>query len=171
MARQYNRMYKNLYGIATAFVLLLLVLSTLWLVPTDAQLTPTLDISREQGLDARITDFFTSLKRGNLASAFDELLQQSAFASPSAEPQVSEYKKEAERAGRQFGEIQNWERFESRQIGSDIVLVRFILKYDRHPVMWTFLYYRKPSSTLSVTSPGTWELFQLYFDTNFSERR
>jgi len=171
MARQYDRFYKNLFGIAAALAFFLLLLPALWLVPTDAQLAPTNDISREQGLDAKILDFFASLKRGNQTLAFEEFLQPSAFSTSGAEPQVSELRKEVDKAGKQFGEIQTWERYKVVQIGSDIILVRYILKYDKHPVMWTFLFYRKPSSTPSMTSPSTWELIQLYFDTNFSEKQ
>ena len=171
MARQYDHWYKNLYGIAAALTVFLLLLPTLWLVPTDAQSTLTTDISREHGLDARIQDFFTTLKRGNHTSALEELLQQSSYDFSSAESHMTDLRKEVEKAGTQFGEMQNWEKYETKQIGSDIILVRYILKYDRHPVMWTFLFYRKPPGTLSMTSPRTWELIQLYFDTNFSERQ
>ena len=169
MARQYDLLYKNLYGIVAALAFFLLLLPILWLVPIDAQLTSTVDISREQGLDTRIHEFFSSLKRGS-HTAFEELLQTSAYSTSSAEPHVTDLRKEVERAGKQFGEIQNWEKYEAKQVGSDIILVRYILKYDQHPVMWTFLFYRKPSSTQSMASPSTWVLIQLYFDTNFSER-
>ena len=169
MKRRHDRLHKNLYGIVAVLALFLLLLPAFRLVPTDAQLTSTTDISREQqGLDARIQDFFASLKRGNLTPAFEELLQPSSFGSSSAE--VTDLRKEVEKAGRQFGEMQNWERHESKQIGSDIVLVRYILKYDKHPVMWTFLFYRKPSGTMSMSSPSTWELIQLDFDSNFFEK-
>jgi hypothetical protein len=171
MARQYDSLYKNLYGIGAALVCFLLLLPTLRLMPTDAQLPPTTDISREQGLDAKILDFFMSLKRGNHTLALEELLRQSALGSASAESQLTDLRKEVEKAGTLFGDIQSWEKSEGKPIGSDIILVRYILKYDRYPVMWTFLFYRKPSSAPSITSPGSsWELIELYFDTNFSER-
>jgi len=170
MTRKYDHWYKSLYGIAAVLVFFLLLFPALRLTPTEAQITSTTDVSREQGLDVRIQDFFTSLKRGNLTPAFEEFLKHSSYGSSSAEPQVSDLRKEVEKAGTQFGEIQNWEKYEVKPIGSDIILVRYILKYDRHPVMWTFLFYRKPSSTLTIASPSTWELIQLYFDTNFSER-
>jgi hypothetical protein len=172
MTRKYAHLYKTLYGIVAALTFFLLLLPALRLMPIDAQLTPTADISREQGLDARIHEFLTSLRRGNHTSALDELLQPpSPYSSPNAESQVTDLRKEVEKAGKQFGAILNWERYEAKQIGSDIILVRYILKYEQHPVMWTFLFYRKPSSTLSMTSPSTWVLIQLYFDTNFSERQ
>lgn len=170
MARQYDLLYKNLYGIGAALVFLLLLLPTLRLMPTNAQISPTADISKELGLDAKISDFFISLKKGNRDPALEELLRQSAYSASYAE--TTNLRKEIEKAGTQFGEIQTWERYEVKQIGSDIILVRYILKYDRYPVMWTFLFYRKPSGTLGMTDPRPpWELIELYFDTNFSERR
>jgi len=172
MARQYDLLYKNLYGIGAALAFLLLLLPTLRLMPTDAQPPPTADISREQGLDAKIIDFFKSLKKGNPTLALEDLLRQSSYGSSNAETQLTNLRNEIEKAGKQFGEIQTWEQYEAKQIGLDIILVRYILKYDRHPVMWTFLFYRKPSGTLSTTDPRPpWELIELYFDMNFSERR
>jgi hypothetical protein len=171
MTRQHDLLYKNLYGIGAALVFLLLLLPTLRLMPTDAQLAPTTDISRELGLDVKILDFFMGLKRGNHTPALEELLRQSSYGSSNAETQLSNLRKEIEKAGTLFGEIQTWEKYEVRQIGSDIILVRYILKYDRYPVMWTFLFYRKPSSTLGMTGSSPWELIELYFDPNFSERR
>jgi len=172
MTRQYDRLCKTLYGIGAASVFFLLLLPALRLMPIDAQLMSTADISREQGLDAKILDFFVNLKRGNHTLALEELLRQSTFGSSSAETVVTNMRKEIEKAGTQFGEIQAWEKYETLTFGSDIILVRYILKYDRHPVMWTFLFYRKPSGTLSMTSPSSaWDVIELYFDTNFTERR
>ena len=69
MERQYEHLYKNLYGVGAALICFLLLVPTLRLVPVDAQLPHlSADACRDLGLDRQIEDFFGTLRRGTASS-------------------------------------------------------------------------------------------------------
>ena len=53
------------------------------------------------------------------------------------------------------------EFLDSKSVGSDIILVRYILKSETHPVVWYFTFYRPPTGTIR-----TWNCIGVRFDTN-----
>ena len=161
MERRYNHLYKSFYGIAAVAVCLLLLFPIFRLI---AQVPP--DAGKEQELSARIQTFFTALSRGNSASAFEELLRQSPLNSPNAGMELTKVRNKVEECKNQFGEIVRWEKYDCKQIGEDIIVIRYILKYDQYPVIWTFAFYRKPSSTSSLSSSSIWTLVEVDFGTN-----
>jgi hypothetical protein len=177
--KRYDPLFKNIYGIGVALLCLLLLLPALRVIPVDAQNTSTpADTSRIQELDSQIEEFFRALKRGTSASAFSALLRLSSFDSSSKE--VTALQTEVDRCKTQFGEILNWEKYEdeSKRIGVDVVKIRYILKYEKYPVIWTFAFYRKPaaisstpgflpSSSVSSASGPPWVLIALHFDSEY----
>ena len=164
MQRSYVRLYKNLLGIGVALLCLTLLLPGLHIAPADAQPQSPSDINREQELDERIQTFFQLLRNNNSMAAFDGLLIQSPLSAPAALPQLNELRSKTEEAKNQFGEILNWERFDTKSIGLDVVVIRYILKYDQYPVIWTFAFYRKPSE--SIINTNRWVLVELQFAPN-----
>ena len=173
MERQYNRLYKSFYGMGAAVICFLLLLSAFRLVPVDAQTPPVTDPASERELELRIQTFFRTLTRGN-APALDELLRRSVFSSPGMDfPSVEQLRGNIDKAKTDFGDIIDFERIETRRVGEDIFVFRYILKYEKHPVMWTFTFYRKPSGTSTtpspspaLTTPNPWLLIKLGFTPN-----
>ena len=165
MERKYNRLYKNLCGIGAALLCFLLLLPSLRFLPTEAQ---PVDTGRDHEFDVKIRTFFDSLAKGNSATAFEELLRQSPLASSGADSQSTEQlRNKVNELEMRFGKILHYEKYETKPIGEDIRLVRYILKYEQYPVIWTFTLYRKPvplTSSSSMTNP--WGLVELHFDTN-----
>ena len=178
MERRYDQLYKSLYGVGATVACLLLLLSTLRLIPADAQTTPITDPTSERELESRVQTFFNTLIRGNLSLGVDELLRRSVFSSSGTNSQsIEQLRTEIERAKTEFGEIINWERYDTRQIGTDVFVICYILKHEQHPVMWKFTFYRKPSSTSSLptstpstlttlTTPNPWLLSGLRFSSD-----
>jgi len=169
MERRGDYWFKNFLGIGAVLVCFLLLLSALRLAPVDAQQPPpSADTNREQELDTKISAFFTAFMRGNTESAFQELLWQSPFGSASAGSALVDLRNKAEETKTEFGDIYRWEKFETKRFGEDVVMVRYVLKHEQYPVLWTFVFYRKPSSTTSMTmtNPNAWVLVQLRFDTD-----
>ena len=168
MEQQCNRLYKSLLGMGATLVCFLLLLPALRIIPADAQSQPaSADISRDSELDERIRAFFDSLQRGNLSTAFDGLLAQSPLHSPAAMPHQTDLRNKVGEARDQFGEILNWEQYDTKPIGTDVVVMRYILKYDQYPVIWTFSFYRKPSSLPGLINPSNrWVVVGLQFDTS-----
>jgi len=165
MGRHYNRMSKKLSIMGTTAILFLLLLSLFRLIPAGAQIQPSADIGKEPALDAKIDVFFGSLRQGNTATAFSELLRDSLYSSPTATTSTSEVQTKVDALKGQIGEIIRWEKLDEKSVGSDIMVYRYILKYDLHPVIWTFYFYRKPiAPTALSTTPNTWGLDSMHFD-------
>ena len=168
MERQDNQVYKKLIGMGAALICCLLLLPTLRILPTGAQQPmSSSSTSRGSDLEPRIDVFFQSLKRLNSVLAFDELLRGSLLGSSGAIEQRNKLQSDTDEMRTEFGEILEWEPYETKTIGRDIISIRYILKYERYPVIWTFTFYRKPSSTpTSLSASNTWALIGLHCDTD-----
>ena len=164
MERQYKRLYTNLFGMGIVLIFFLLLSPSLRWLPVGAQTQPAADTNKNE-FDDRISAFFDMLKRGN-ATAFDDLLRGSPLGVPDAGEQLEDLRKRVDGLQVQFGTIQNSERLDTRQIGTNIVVVRHVLLYDSHPVIWTFTFYRKPLTLNIASSSSTWVLIELHFDTS-----
>ena len=159
-----SHLYRSLCGIGAALICFLL-LFCFQFPPAGAQTQSLVDTSRDHEFEPRIQTFFRTLQGGHSQLAFDGLLHQSPL--NLGDPQaVADSRSRVDEMRTQFGEILHWERFESKQIGEDVVLVRYVLKYDHYPVVWTFTLYRKPTVTPSISNPNPWLLVELHFDTN-----
>jgi len=167
MERQYRYLYTNIFGIGVASLCCLLLLPTVWFLPVGAQSQPPADTSRDE-FGPRILSFFETLRRGHSTLAFDALLQGSPLISaPESGVQLIELRTRVEDSQEQFGNIFDWERLETKRIGANIALVRYVLLYDHYPVIWTFTFYRKPPLTTSTTVPNpNWVLITIHFDTD-----
>ena len=165
--KQYGQLYKNFCGIGAALVCFLLLLYSPLFFPAGAQSASQSDTVREQEVETRIQAFFTALMRNNSVSAFNELLSQSPYGSFETGTALAELRKEIDDLSVQYGTILNYERYDTKRIGEDVVLSRYILKCDNGPVIWTFAFYRKPAMTTGLTSASNpWMFFQLHFDTD-----
>ena len=175
MERQYGHLYTNLFGIGAVSLCFLLLLQALWFLPVGVQAQfpvgtqsqPPADTNRDD-LESRVVSFFETLRRGNSHSAFSALLQGSPLDAPEASTQSIELRTRVEELPEQFGNIFHWERLETKRVGANIALIRYVLLYDNYPVIWTFMFYRKPPLTTSTTAsnPNLWVLVELHFDTD-----
>ena len=159
MEQKHVRQYKRLFDIGVALVCFMLLLAVLRIVPAGAQ--SSVDSGGIQSLERKIETFFGELRRVTPAPApvFTEFLEHSPLGSDPS--RVSELRRDVNAMSSQFGDILGSEKLDTRQIGTNTVVIRYLLLYDQYPVMWSFVFYRKPSTT-----PGTWTLVALQFDTN-----
>jgi len=164
MERRYGRMYKNLFGIGAVVLCVLLLLPSFRFFPAGAQSQPVADTSRDE-FDARILVFFDALAMRNSTSAFNELLRSSPLGTPDASESLTAMQSRIDELQTQFGNILLWEKLDTKRIGSNIVLVRYVLMYDHYPTVWTFTFYRKPTTSTTLTTPG-WVLVELHFETD-----
>ena len=170
MKRTYDHLYKSLYVIGVVLIGFMLFLPVFRVVQVDAQSPGSAtDTNRETTLvDTRIVSFFETLKRGNSFSALEDILIQSPLGSSGAGSQISELQKQVDESRKDFGDILNWEKYDTKRMGEDVVVVQYILKHDQCPVIWSFAFYRKPvsASSMTMTNPNPWVLVELRFDTN-----
>ena len=163
MKRNEEHLYKSFCVIGAALIGCLLLLPSLPFFPAGAQ-TPSLN----DEVDVQINAFFTafSSSRGNPFSALEDLLRQSPYDFSETGQAMTELRKKTEELSEQYGGILHHEKYDTKEIGKDIIVSRYILKYENGPVVWTFVFYRKPAMTTSLTSLNTWMFVQLHFDTD-----
>ncbi|MDR3181852.1 MAG: hypothetical protein LBT89_02860 [Planctomycetaceae bacterium] len=155
-------MFRNAIIIFALLSAAVLLLPALRIIPLGAQPAGS-ETSRDSEFDTKIKGFFSNLAKGETQSALDELLRQSPLGNPAAANQVGELKTQIDELKMQFGNILDSEKLDVKHFGEDITVIRYILKCEQYPVVWTFTFYRKPVQTLSVLNP--WALIELHFDT------
>ncbi len=177
-----NNTFIWLFGGISILLLLLLVPSSIPVASVGAQGTgtgtmtgtlPLQDSTRE--FDEKITLFFEQLKSGS-TNAFENLVQNSPLGAAQAGGQIADMRTRFEETqSGLYGNMLAWEKHGTKRIGEDITVVRYILKYENYPMIWTFTFYRKPadSGTLSVSpaptsfvNPNPWTLIEMRFDSN-----
>jgi hypothetical protein len=52
-----------------------------------------------------------------------------------------------------------------KTVGNDLVMLRYLYKSERFPVVWHFYYYRTGNGAMTMTK-GEWYLIEIRFDTN-----
>ena len=162
--------HKNLYLIGAIVLCILLLLPSLRFLPVGAQVTSVTDANRDV-FDTRILPFFEALKRGNsssVSSTFEELLRGSPLGAPEASMQANDLRRRVEGLQVEFGDIITQEKLETKQVGANITIVRYVLMYEHYPVVWTFAFYRKPSTTtgMATSTSNPPVLVELHFDTD-----
>ena len=146
MEQKHNQLYKSLFGIGAVLVCFVLLLFIFRVPPVGAQSQSVMGAIDIQVLERRVETFFEQLHLGNTPLAFSELLRLSPLISPGAAPELTNLQTRVTDANARFGGILAWERLEVRPIGADVIAIRYVLKYDQYPVVWSFLFYRKPST-------------------------
>jgi hypothetical protein len=172
MERQHGYLHKKLFCIGAVLFCFLLLLPVLRLLPMGVQAQLSTDTNRED-YEPRIVAFFETLSRGNPTSAFYELLRSSPLGTPEASEHVAELQRRVIelQSPSEFGDILAWERLEVKRVGTNVSIARYVLMYDRYPVVWTFMFYRKPLPATSTTVPSStgsnpWVLVELHFNTD-----
>ena len=162
--KQNGYLYRNLCGIGAALICLLLLLPALPFRTVEAQSQPLNDTSGEHETDAKIQVFFDALMKGESSSAFDELFRQGTFKSPIEKEQASTMMRgRLGEASVRLGEILDYKIYDTKRIDEDIVLSRYILKFEDGPTLWTFMFYRKPTAA-GITNDNPWRLVAINFD-------
>ncbi|MDR1964898.1 MAG: hypothetical protein LBQ50_14090 [Planctomycetaceae bacterium] len=159
MSKRNRRQLQYLLGGGTILLLFLLLIPSIPVHQAGAQ--PASGDSYKE-LDDKIKTFFDTLLSGNTTNAFENLLLQSPLGSSSAP--VAEVRTKLDETKKQVGDFHAYEFYQAKPVGKDIVLIRYILKCEYYPVIWTFTFYRKPSLQGSTGAP--WQLVEMRFDSN-----
>lgn len=70
---------------------------------------------------------------------------------------------------KEFGEPRGGEQIDVRYFdkGRNIVQLRYLFKYDNHPAIWYFIFYRNPNIGTGIAGQvNPWMLISVRFDTN-----
>lgn len=125
----------------------------------------------------RVESFFNELMsastRNSTKTAFEDLF----FRDISPGTRASSPSESIETMSSAFFELRNSdvgimhssEYIDSKNIGNDLVLMRYLSKHENAPILWYFTFYRSQQRSGEVSSPGqnsNWNLIQIRFDSN-----
>ncbi len=113
-------------------------------------------------LGDRVSLFFESLSRDQTRDAFGELLTGSPLAD--REDDVEQLVAQTAQLATKYGRYRGAEQIGVRRVGQDVVLLRYLGKYEQCPVVWTFVFYRPPPPAgTTAPEPEAWRIVSVQF--------
>jgi hypothetical protein len=116
-------------------------------------------------LERQANSFFEGLMAGDQDAAFDKLLAGTQVATRTET--IRDLKDKTDELEPRYGRYRGFERLETRRLGQDVVLLRYVLKCENYPVLWQFAFYRTASTSDTTLPRDNWKLISLKFDTQF----
>ena len=112
-------------------------------------------------LQTRIEKFFENINDENIERerAFNDLLAEGPLR---AREEIKELVGKIDDFEKAYGEYVESEPVFAKQIGKDLVLLRYLYKMQKYPIVWYFTYYRPPSVT---GEENNWVIIAVRFDT------
>jgi hypothetical protein len=119
-------------------------------------------------LDDNIKTFFDELISGvSVSKTLDEWMRNNLTGYAAGSQPVEDIKSKLADVKTKFGEFRAYDKIDIKQIGSDLVIIRYLLKCDYRPVVWTFVFYRQPVFAGSATPSGNpFRVIDLRFETD-----
>ena len=114
-------------------------------------------------LQGGIDDFFKGLSNPLIGpdQAFGTLVGKGPLKGKDELPKL--IKKAGELEGN-YGRYTGHDVASIKTVGNDLVILRYLYKSERFPVVWHFYYYRAGNG--AATTKGDWNLIEIRFDTN-----
>jgi hypothetical protein len=126
--------------------------------------SPTQEPSEEvQKLHDRVSSFLEGVSRGTQQAAYEELLRGSQLVTQTEA--VEALAQETAQIEQKYGQYREFERVDAKQIGKDLVLMRYLYKCDNFPVVWYFTFYRTPTRGELAGENAAWRAVTVRFDT------
>ena len=114
-------------------------------------------------LHTRTLPFLEGVSQGKTKIALSELLQNSPL-----EKQTEAVDKLTARTlelDKKYGKYRGFERIVAKRIGKDLVLMKYLYKCEKFPVVWYFTYYRDFGRSDIVAGSNNWVIIAVRFDT------
>ncbi len=144
------------------FVVLLLLIVTAPARSATAQDEPEVADPVVTKLDQRMSRFLDSIAAGNVGDAFSDLLAGSQLVEQ--QPAVNALVAKAKEINQRYGQSREHEQLSAKRVGKDLVLVRYLLKCEKFPVIWHVVFYRNFARAAGATE-DTWVVISVRFDT------
>jgi hypothetical protein len=112
-------------------------------------------------LNDKVLQFLEGISQGNESGAFKDLLVGSQLAEQTGAVKalIDKSKEIVER----YGAYRESEAISAKRLGRDVVLLRYLYKCEKFPVVWHIAFYRDFSRT--AASDDSWVVISLRFDT------
>ena len=142
----------------------LLALSITWIALSTASAQEKPDPVVEL-LDGKVKLFLEAVSMGEAQSAYQRLLAGSPLAKQTDAVKSLVEKTQGLKA--KYGEYRTFERIAAKRVGNDLVLLRYLYKFEHFPVIWYLTFYRTPQCIApAAESPGAWRVVIVRFDTD-----
>jgi hypothetical protein len=127
-----------------------LKLMTAAVVASGLLVTPLM--AQEATPKAMAEQFLTQLSQGEVDQAYDQLFKGSPTAQSKAQ-EIDAVKRQTGAVLPTYGKILGHDFACERKIGASIVIANYVLREEKHPLIWTFFFYKPNDSwvTDSVT--------------------
>ena len=113
-------------------------------------------------LDGKATQFLESVSLNEMESGYAELLEGSELAL-----RTDEIKKLVSRTREietKYGKYRSFEQIGAKRIGTDLVMMKYLYKCEKFPVIWYFTFYRDFKRADASTTNNNWVVIALRFD-------
>lgn len=116
-------------------------------------------------LQLGVEDFFKGLNNPTVGpeQAFNTLVGKGPLKSKSEE--LKSLIDKASKLETTYGRYTGYDFASAKTVGNDLVILRYLYKGERFPVVWHFYYYRPANGAVTLTK-GDWNLIEIRFDTN-----
>jgi hypothetical protein len=149
--------------------LAIFAIAVAWLAtcrPASAQVSRDLVSEEElEILTERVDTFFKSFR--STATGPKQALRDFVGGSPleAREEEMTKLVENAERLKVTYGEVSGHEPVAQKNFGKDLVVLKYLLKAEKFPIVWHFYFYRGGNNGMLI-SGRQWKLIELRFDTD-----
>lgn len=116
-------------------------------------------------LTDRLSRFFADVSAGEIDTAYQALLEGSQLATAEKAETLQELIEKTGQLEQKYGAYREFEHVGHKRVGKDLVLLTYLYKCERFPVVWYFTFYRSGSVGEATPESGPWRVVALRFDT------
>jgi hypothetical protein len=114
-------------------------------------------------LNDKVMRFLEGIANGDEANAFSELLVGSQLLEQDGA--VRDLVDKSKDIVMRYGTHRESEQVSAKRIGKDLVLMKYLFKCERFPLVWYFAYYRDFSRSGATSGDDHWVVISVRFDT------
>jgi hypothetical protein len=114
-------------------------------------------------LDQRVMRFLEAVAGGDENDAFADLLVGSQLVEQ--EEAVRSLVERSKEIAKRYGAHRESEQLAARRIGKDLVLLKYLFKCEKFPVIWYIAFYRDFSRQANNNNDDQWVVISVRFDT------
>ncbi|MDR1384660.1 MAG: hypothetical protein LBJ67_12580 [Planctomycetaceae bacterium] len=155
---------KKLYGLLFLGGMLLFVVNYRTWFDVNAQSSIPSTDSDFINIQGRIKTFFEGINESSSSeTAYRTLLQ----GTQGQENVVKEIAQKTDELTRSQGSRAVSELYDVKRVGKDVILARYLYKYESYPIVWYFTFYRSPNRATETATPNNnWHCIGIRFDTS-----
>ena len=118
-----------------------------------------------QDLDRRMLAFFGSLNTKAPKAGFDSIVKGGPLETNKGLEKILQ---QVQAFDGKYGAFVEAELIRGTKVGKDLVILNYLYKSQKFPLVWRFVFYRTPT-TVAATTPRPWHLVAVSFHTKLEQ--